>query len=420
MGGFVGYGAVKETQRDLNTGNINGYTVTYFDNQPDDSPGAENYKIIPYPPFTGNSWTYGRLLRKSVYKAQGTGAALVRDEKRGYSSIKYKGGASGEAFFISRYIMPGSNYPFWNDNYHEYQVQEYFKHATFQYTSAYSTLDSVVVTTYDDNGRANIVKEEFDYDTTTILPKQTKKNDSKGDLTYTNILRANDYGNLSATDDITGGIKLLQQRHVYAPEIEISNFKANADGTNARLLSSYFFSYRPDAPWKNKVYNVENNTPVTNFTSSRNLSGAVTKDSRYVERLSFNQYDAKGNLIEQQKTNDLKESYLWGYGGLYPVAKITGAPYDTAKKYITPGILDNPTDDTQLRTELANLRTKLPYALVTTYTYSLLLGITSETDPSGKTIFYEYDGQGRLRLIKDQNGKILKQYDYQYKKSVTQ
>lgn len=420
MGGFVGYGIVKETQRDMKTGAINGYTLSYFDNEIDDSPAAESYKMIPYPPFTGSSWTYGRLLRKSVYKVQGVAESLVTNEKRSYSLLKDKGKISGEAFFTSRYIMDGSNFPWWNNDHHEYLIQDYFKHATFRYTSAYSTLDSLVVTTYGDNGVENIVKEQYNYDTTTTLLNQTKKNDSRGNLIVTNILRALDYGSLSANDAITSGVKLLQQRHIYAPEIEISQFKTNVDGSNGQLLSSYFFSFRSDLPEKDKVYNLQNSVPVTDFTPSRNLSGAIVKEGRYVERVSFNRYDEKGNLTEQQKTNDVKEAYLWGYGGLYPVARVVGAEYDTVKKYVAPDILDNPANDAQLRAELANLRVKLPGALVTTYTYGLLLGMTSETDPSGKTIFYEYDGFGRLKLIKDQNGKILKQYDYQYQVPLTQ
>lgn len=417
MGGVIGYGTVKETQRNLTTGATNGYTITYFDNNIDDSPGGENYKFIPYPPFTGNSWTYGRLLGKSVYKIQGTGTSLVSDEKRSYSDLKRNRKAYGEAFFASRYLVPGSSYPFWSNAHHEYQLQEYFRHATFNYTSGYSTLDSVVVKTYDDNGGNHIVKEQYDYDTTTTLLKQTKKSDSKGEMSITNILRASDYGNLTATDPATAGVKLLQQRHVYAPEIEMSSYKANSDGTNVRLLSSYFSSFRSDLPLKDKVYSLQSNVPITDFIASKNLTGAVTKDIRYTERISFNKYDVSGNLIEQQKTNDVKEAYLWGYGGMYPVARVIGAEYDTAKQYINQSILDNPTDDVQLRAELANLRIKLPGAMVTTYTYSLLKGMTSETDPSGKTIFYEYDGLGRLKLVKDQNGKILKQFDYQYKQT---
>ena len=53
-------------------------------------------------------------------------------------------------------------------------------------------------------------------------------------------------------------------------------------------------------------------------------------------------------------------------------------------------------------------------ALITTYTYKPLAGITSETDPSGRTIFYEYDNFGRLKRVKDEQGNILKEYRYHY------
>ena len=59
-------------------------------------------------------------------------------------------------------------------------------------------------------------------------------------------------------------------------------------------------------------------------------------------------------------------------------------------------------------------------ALVKTYTYSPLMGMTSETDAAGKSIFYEYDVFGRLKDIKDQNGKILKHFDYQYLQPISQ
>lgn len=53
-------------------------------------------------------------------------------------------------------------------------------------------------------------------------------------------------------------------------------------------------------------------------------------------------------------------------------------------------------------------------ALMTTYTYLPLIGITSQCDPSSKIIYYTYDGIGRLKLVSDQYGNILKRYDYQY------
>jgi len=53
-------------------------------------------------------------------------------------------------------------------------------------------------------------------------------------------------------------------------------------------------------------------------------------------------------------------------------------------------------------------------ALMTTYTYIPLIGITSKTDSNGNVSFYEYDNTGRLRRIKDKEGNIIKVLDYQY------
>jgi YD repeat-containing protein len=53
-------------------------------------------------------------------------------------------------------------------------------------------------------------------------------------------------------------------------------------------------------------------------------------------------------------------------------------------------------------------------ALMTTCTYKPLVGITSETDPSGRTVFYEYDDFGRLKCVKDEEGNIIREHRYHY------
>lgn len=53
-------------------------------------------------------------------------------------------------------------------------------------------------------------------------------------------------------------------------------------------------------------------------------------------------------------------------------------------------------------------------AQMTSYTHAPLVGITSQTDPSGRTTTYEYDGLGRLLRTRDEQGRVLSQERYQY------
>jgi len=62
-----------------------------------------------------------------------------------------------------------------------------------------------------------------------------------------------------------------------------------------------------------------------------------------------------------------------------------------------------------------DLRIQPTDASMSTYTYEPLVGMTSAIDDSGKTVYYEYDTFQRLVNIKDQNGFIIKNYDYHYK-----
>jgi YD repeat-containing protein len=54
-----------------------------------------------------------------------------------------------------------------------------------------------------------------------------------------------------------------------------------------------------------------------------------------------------------------------------------------------------------------------PYdAQMTTYTYDPLIGLKSTIDAKGKIQNYEYDDFQRLQLIRDQDGNIIKAFQY--------
>jgi hypothetical protein len=58
-------------------------------------------------------------------------------------------------------------------------------------------------------------------------------------------------------------------------------------------------------------------------------------------------------------------------------------------------------------------------ATMSSFTYQPLYGITSICDSKNSFSYFTYDGFGRLVLMKDQDGKVLKQYGYEYQAAIT-
>ncbi|MBY0480202.1 MAG: hypothetical protein K2Q21_02505 [Chitinophagaceae bacterium] len=200
--------------------------------------------------------------------------------------------------------------------------------------------------------------------------------------------------------------------------IETSNWK------NSQLISANFtrhdFIASPAGyvfPQKTQTLNLS--SPSSSFVNAatNNVNYTLLKDSRYTDEVSY--IFENGNLVSLTKKDGIVNSYLWGYNNLYPVAKIAGADYYTAKSIVNLAILQAPASDAQLRSELSKLPTNLPNALVTGYTYSPMLGITSQIDPQGRINYFEYEPLGRLKRIKNQDGNIVKQLDYQYHIPIT-
>lgn len=128
----------------------------------------------------------------------------------------------------------------------------------------------------------------------------------------------------------------------------------------------------------------------------------------------FEKYDQHGNILQFTTRNGVTTSLLWGYDGLYPVAKVVGATYDAAQQYISVSILNSPASSQVLRDEIDKVRRNLLSAMVTTYTYNPLVGITSETSHNGRTSYFEYDKAGRLSLVRDNENKVIKVINYKY------
>ncbi|WP_156309126.1 hypothetical protein [Sphingobacterium endophyticum] len=128
-----------------------------------------------------------------------------------------------------------------------------------------------------------------------------------------------------------------------------------------------------------------------------------------------------GNVISIVKVNGPSTVYLWGYGGQYPIAKIENASYAEVQQVLTASEINSlnlpAVSDATVQTITSKLRNSalMKTALVTSYTYKPLIGMTSKTDPRGITEHYEYDGFQRLKDVLDFEKNVLTDYQYHYR-----
>jgi hypothetical protein len=199
-----------------------------------------------------------------------------------------------------------------------------------------------------------------------------------------------------------------------------------------------------------------------------------SKDPRYKAQSSYN-YDAYGNLQQSNLVNGFSSSVIWGYNHQLPIAEVKNATADkiyytgfeedatgtstdskvgfkskllngaafslpvmpalpSGKKYILSYWYKNTGGSWTLSenrytslpasvsgyTLLDELRIYPEGAQMNTASYVSSRGLpASGNDVSGRSRLFEYDGLERLKVVRDENKNILKQYSYAYAPSVS-
>ncbi len=215
------------------------------------------------------------------------------------------------------------------------------------------------------------------------------------------------------------------------------------DATDASVIGLLRGDNRKTVPIQTEIYELEGLLPTVKLVSvQRNLYGSfggmllpknvqTAKGNDNVEpRIVHYGYDAQGNPQEVSREDGAHLYYIWGYNKEYPIAKLenfTSSDAATVQTLINAAVTasdadnDNCSDasckEQQLRNALKAIRNHsvASKAMVTTYTYDPLVGITSITDPKGYTTYYEYDDSNRLKSVKDAGNNLVTDYEYHYK-----
>lgn len=130
--------------------------------------------------------------------------------------------------------------------------------------------------------------------------------------------------------------------------------------------------------------------------------------------IEFIAYDLQGNLLESRDKNGIYSCYVWGYNGLYLVARIENLNLTALKNSVASlqNISANPLEGAISDNVRTELRSKQPGAQVTLYDYIPFTGLSKITGPDGMVTSYEYNATGKLKGKKETNGYPLERIYY--------
>lgn len=391
------------------------------------------------------------------------------------------------------------------------------------YTSGWYHLIGKKTRVYDQNGtNYSESTQEFDYRKYTYNNKdylfqyqQKDLKNSRNEQTVSYSKYPLDYSTANIFDPVQVGMENLKTKHVLNAKIEQFSWKQDQNGNNKKYIGGILNKYHTDKPLAKEVFKLRTNGLMTSFTESNTSSNWFAMDPNYNSEVQFPMYDANGRIQEQNKTNDIKETYIWNYNKMYPVAKTVNANQGevafssfeadetnskinfipanvvtnasiahTGRKYYS---LNDPNPlNANITTNISPIinntyklslwanggdimiwhvvngtydfisipapiktRSNWNYYEITmpsnfngiaaiskrysfqnvfadevrlipslsqmnTYTFDPLIGMTSETDVNGKTVYYEYDKLNRLTLIKNEDKDIVKRICYNY------
>ena len=432
-GVIVGYSKVEETQKD-ETGEVNGhkhFTFTNFDtdiwgnSHKDESsisynrPGMEIYL-----PVTSKKIERGKLTSISYFNKEN----IIQQKvlyKYTPSSNDYIRKLDCIDFSLCNYEYLPSSYLYGPNTW--ISLSDLFSYISANKIYSYKyNLKKKIEENYLTNGK--VVNEiNYNYNNYNLLESNVEYDEKNREL-KTTYLYPTDLADYSTSPG--PGINLygkMKNNNMIQYPIEITNFLDN-DVIGSDLYEYFEINGKFKKRRKFSIYNIE---PLSDFSpyEYRILSPTTAiyeKDSRYVHEFKIEQYDNYGNIVEYCDKFYEDYSVIYGYSSEFPVIVAQNISNQDLQEKVSQLVgdldifLEQIGDLTSMDSKLdwknfnESLRSLLPNTIIT-YTHKRNFGLTSITNQNAQAEYYEYDISGRLNLIKDQDGNIIKTYEYNFK-----
>ncbi len=288
------------------------------------------------------------------------------------------------------------------------------------------------VTRYDLEGNETVAQDtQYSYESPHhIMPSRTETLTSKGEVLSTSFYYPDD---IAGTNDLNGSALTTNEYQI------INNLKSNGGSSRVAELVQVETSLNNTVTIQRHLFKEEYN----HIVPSRNLriynKGSGASGYSIQEMVSYDDYDGDGNILQVSRPESAPTAIVWSYDNQYVVAKgdnVTWSLLGGAMNWAVNNMVGKPggvSNYHQLLDHIGTMTTAaqrqvwynfnmklrestgLTDALVTTYTYAPLVGVTSITDPKGYTMHYAYDDLNRLEEVRDGDGNLLSENQYHYK-----
>lgn len=264
----------------------------------------------------------------------------------------------------------------------------------------------------DENGVA--ILHNYEYNNKGIVTEKETVN-SNGDHMYLKYVHPGESSNLPYTvyyDD------LIKANRIEEPVAIIKYLKKPQD-EKRKMIDFIYFHYTPTDNASVQKRTLRGSNFKREMPENIDLEDYTTDSLKCFIEI-YDNYDKYGNIVTLRGLHDHTTIYLWSYHGKYPIAEIKGSTYDEVKSALKrkPELLSE--DSQPNMTKIEQLRDLLPHAQITIYDYKQQVGLKYTSEPNGRTSFFQYDLQGRLkqRFRKGEKGELqLMEYNkYHYSK----
>ena len=456
QGGPIGYGQVTEL---LDSLGVQGSTVYKFYNIDNDL-GLTTAYTFPYAPVCSTDWQRGLLLQKTVYNAN---QQPLTDETNTYTFVQkplLSGFKSGSPYHYGQIALQAGDFVRAPAKVETQQVQK----------------TSTVETAYDPASGTSVAKSiTYFYDNAlNMQPTRSLYFGSRGDsvMQYSRTaLELTDINNsIPLTATAVAAADTMVARNMVGPVLETEQYRqsvlAQKTLVNYRMVNNvpmpdnvmvqhganpiesrvYFRKYDAAGNMTEQAKSADlRHDYVYDYHSTYPIAECIGGDSAVMAYSSFEADGSGGWSISNplyttgggvtgttyynlsngtcshtglNPTTTYIVSYWSSTGNSYGVSGSTtvkqGKTAPGGWVYFEHTVTGVSSVTVSGSGPVDELRLYPAGAQMTSYTYNPGIGVTSVCDVDNRVTYYFYDGLGRLKYVKDQDGNIVKTIDYHY------